>query len=112
MSQDKCELTQNLWEKLAKKWTLAVVYNLGKSNGSGFNELKNNIGNISPSSLVERLTELESMGIIKREVIPNKPPRVLYKLTKKGEELYNILDQLVSWYLKNSEVIIGNKEIA
>ncbi|MGC8573254.1 MAG: transcriptional regulator [Caldisphaera sp.] len=105
MGQEKCELTQNLWERLAKKWTLAVVYNLGVSKGSGFNELRNRIGSISPSSLVERLTELEGMGIIKREVIPSKPPKVLYRLTQKGEELYKILDQLASWYLSNEETL-------
>lgn len=104
--EDKCELTQTLWEKLAKKWTLAVVYNLGRSKGAGFNELKNEIGNISPSSLVERLTELEGMGIVKREVIPSRPPKVVYKLTKSGEELYEILNQLVSWYTKNEQVMV------
>ena len=44
--------------------------------------------------LTERLRTLENAEIISRHHEPTVPPRVTYSLTKEGQELTNILDQI------------------
>jgi DNA-binding HxlR family transcriptional regulator len=65
-----------------------------------FNELKKRLGSISATSLVERLKELEQLGIVQRRVYPEIPPRVEYSLTKKGRELHALLLQLADWVIR------------
>ncbi len=54
--------------------------------------------------LTQQLRELEEVGIVKRVVYPVIPPKVEYKLTKDGQKLIPILEQLHDWgkdYAKN-----------
>jgi len=45
------------------------------------------IGSISPKVLTQTLRELESYGLIEREVFPVIPPKVQYGLTAMGNSL-------------------------
>ncbi len=55
------------------------------------------LGKISPKTLSDRLKELETAGLIRREFFAEIPPRVEYTLTKDGMELRNALAPLMEW---------------
>ena len=56
---------------------------------------------ISSKTLARRLKELEKDGILERQSYNEIPPRVEYKLTKKGQELFesiiNLIQQMIKW---------------
>ncbi len=97
---EECHLLHSAWNDLTKVWTLPVIHALGLKQPARFNELKRRIQGISATSLAERLTELDQRRIVERKVYPETPPRVEYALTKKGEELLEILGSLAKWVTK------------
>ena len=97
---EECKLLHSAWNDLTKVWTLPVIHALGLKQPARFNELKRRIQGISATSLAERLTELDQRKIVERKVYPETPPRVEYALTKKGEELQQILGGLADWVMK------------
>jgi DNA-binding HxlR family transcriptional regulator len=97
---EECLLLHSAWNDLTKVWTLPVIHALGLKQPARFNELKRRIHGISATSLAERLTELDQRRIVERKVYPETPPRVEYALTKKGEELLDILGGLAKWVTK------------
>jgi DNA-binding HxlR family transcriptional regulator len=94
---DECKVIHTQWNEITKVWTLPLIHSLGLAQPARFNELKRRIEGISATSLSERLTELEKIGIIRRKVIPESPPRVEYSLTPKGEDLHNLLEKFADW---------------
>jgi DNA-binding HxlR family transcriptional regulator len=55
---------------------------------------------ISSKTLARRLKELEKDGILERQSYNEIPPRVEYKLTKKGQELIESILNLLQWMIK------------
>ena len=43
------------------------------------------------------LRELEGDGVVQREVFPEVPPRVEYRLSARGHSLIPVLDSLHAW---------------
>ena len=62
-----------------------------------FRELMNGI---SSKTLARRLKELERDGILERHAYNEIPPKVEYKLTKKGQELVESIFNLIHWMIK------------
>ncbi len=94
---DACKPIHSAWNELAKMWTFPIINALGLRSPARFNELKRRIEGISATSLAERLTYLQSSGVVGRKVYPETPPRVEYSLTNKGWELHEILGSLADW---------------
>ena len=65
-----------------------------------YNELTRSVVGISAKVLTENLRELEKDGIINRKVYPEVPPRVEYSLTKKGEDLKDVIETMKVFGLK------------
>ena len=105
---EECKLLHSAWNDLTKVWTLPVIHALGLKQPARFNELKRRIQGISATSLAERLTELDQRRIVERKVYPETPPRVEYALTKKGEELQDILGGLADWVVKWDKQLGGS----
>ncbi|HET7815715.1 MAG TPA: winged helix-turn-helix transcriptional regulator [Candidatus Baltobacteraceae bacterium] len=83
-------------ELIGRRWTGAIVRTL--TNGPRrFNELLSGIPGISDRLLTERLRELEAEGVVRREVLPESPVRVMYELTPCGRELQPALDEIGRW---------------
>jgi DNA-binding HxlR family transcriptional regulator len=83
-------------ELVGRRWTGAII-RLLLPGPKRFNELLGGIPGISDRLLTERLRELETTQIIRREVQPAAPVRVLYQLTARGRELEEALDALARW---------------
>jgi DNA-binding HxlR family transcriptional regulator len=94
-----CPRFQRATELVGKRWTGAIVRVL-MPGPLRFNELLARVTGISDRLLSERLRELESVGIVKREVSPGPPVRVAYELTCSGHELEPVVGALEAWAQK------------
>lgn len=83
-------------ELIGKRWTGAIVRSL-MGGPRRFNELLAAIPGISDRLLTERLRELEAEAVVRREVRPESPVRVIYELTECGRELGPALDEIARW---------------
>ena len=80
-------------EILGTKWTALIVHELSEG-ARRFSEIEHSCAGISPRTLSERLRALEQEGILKRHSFPERPPRVEYELTSKGEALLPCIDAM------------------
>ncbi|WP_457600632.1 winged helix-turn-helix transcriptional regulator [Hydrogenivirga sp.] len=71
------------------RWTLEIMGELRKETTPKC--LKEALTGLGDKTLHRRLNELESLGLVRRVVVPTKPVRVLYRLTETGEELLPLL---------------------
>ncbi|HKI81602.1 MAG TPA: helix-turn-helix domain-containing protein, partial [Pseudodesulfovibrio sp.] len=58
------------------KWKLIILHKLGKEGTMRFSEVKRSIPNITQKMLTQQLRELESDGVVRREVYAQVPPKV------------------------------------
>jgi len=72
---------------LSRKWTLSIIVTIGNFGTLRFNDLLRRIEGITQKTLSERLQELEKHNLIVRHAFPEKPPRVEYSLTYKGQKV-------------------------
>jgi DNA-binding HxlR family transcriptional regulator len=78
------ELDRRFARSLFGKWTLDILVLLGSDRPLGFGEIRAKLKKISSRILSAKLRQLESHGLVYREVLPTRPPRVLYGLTERG----------------------------
>jgi DNA-binding HxlR family transcriptional regulator len=81
---------------LERRWTVSILW-ASSAGASRFNELKQAVGDIPPTTLAQRLVELERAGLLERDVLDGRPPRVEYRLTEHGRRLKSVLDALAHW---------------
>ncbi|HLB04969.1 MAG TPA: helix-turn-helix domain-containing protein [Gaiellaceae bacterium] len=79
---------------LERRWTVSILY-ASYEGASRFNEFRQAVGEIPPRTLAQRLVELERAGVIERQVLDARPPRVEYHLTIEGRRLKHVIDALV-----------------
>ena len=78
---------------IGSKWTAVVVHDLSEGPRR-FSELERSCPGISPRTLSERLRALEEQEIVVRRSYAERPPRVEYELTEKGEALLPIIEEM------------------
>jgi DNA-binding HxlR family transcriptional regulator len=71
---------------LERRWTLGTIYACS-SGAQRFNEFRQSLPGISPTTLSERLEQLEGAGVVERRLVPGRPPHAEYRLTTKGRHL-------------------------
>src|SRR4051794_23808510 len=81
-------------ELLERRWTLGTIYACS-SGAARFNEFRQSLPGVSPTTLSERLDQLEKAGIVERELIAGRPPHAEYRLTTKGKRLARAVSQLL-----------------
>ena len=81
---------------LERRGSMAILYAC-HTGATRFNEVARAVGGLAPQTLANRLAQLEDAGLIAREVIPSRPPRVEYKLTEDGARLAVVLEGLRRW---------------
>lgn len=90
-----CPKFEKAMSLLSKRWTGLIIYQL-LSGQQRFCTIEQAIG-ISGRLLSERLKELESQGIVKREIYPETPVRIEYSLTEKGKSLEPLMKEIEAW---------------
>ena len=78
---------------LERRWTVSILW-ASYEGASRFNEFRQAVGEIPPTTLAQRLVELEGAGVLEREVVDARPPRVEYRLTPRGQSLKLVVDAL------------------
>lgn len=80
-----------------RKWKPIIIDRLLRHGSCGFSELQEFIKHISNKSLSENLKELENDRIVEREIVSERPFRVRYELTERGENLEDVVVALRDW---------------
>lgn len=91
-------------ELISGKWVVLLIVLLNDEKVVRFNEFRKNFPDISQKMLSQQLRKLEEYKIIQKEVYPEIPPKVEYRLTKQGKKLIPILEHMQLWgkeYLNN-----------
>jgi DNA-binding HxlR family transcriptional regulator len=96
--QKACTL-KDVLDVIGGKWSMPIIYNLSKGK-MRFKEIERTIEGINTRMLVKELKNLESNGIITREVFATVPPTVEYALTQKGDKLLPSIKSLHQWGLE------------
>ena len=91
-----------LLRSIFSKWSPDVLVALHAVPSIGFEELRRSLAGISPRVLSLKLKELEQNGLVHREILDTRPPRVRYTLTHRGWTVA-WLAQPVLLYLRFSE---------
>ncbi len=87
---------EKMFNIIGGKWSFLVIKHLF-SGTKRFGELRKALHEVSPKTLTSCLRNLESHGILTREVIPTIPPAVHYTLTEKGMDLQSVVTQMKVW---------------
>ena len=85
------------------KYKMSILYTLMEFGVVRFNEMRKYIGTITFKTLSSTLKQLEADGLIRRQVFPQIPPKVEYRLSERGASLMPILDQMCEWGDRNRE---------
>lgn len=78
------------------KWKLHLMWVLG-AGPQRFGQIRRTLTGVSEKVLTENLRQLETSGVVHREIYPEIPPRVEYSLTPLGEDLATALRPLEEW---------------
>jgi DNA-binding HxlR family transcriptional regulator len=81
-------------ELLERRWTLGTIYACS-SGAARFNEFRQSLPGISPTTLSDRLEQLEAAGIVERRLVPGRPPHAEYRLTQRGRGLASAVSGLL-----------------
>jgi DNA-binding HxlR family transcriptional regulator len=87
---------------IGTKWKPLVLFHL-LEGGLRSGILQKKIEGISNKMFTQTVRELEKDGLLTRKVFPVVPPKVEYKLSKRGASLENILRSLDAWGLEDSQ---------
>jgi len=89
------------------KWKPIILYHLSLAEAVRFGELRRGMPDVTERMLTRQLRELESDGLVHREVYREVPPRVEYSLTEMGRSLLPILAQMQAWGVKYESFLGG-----
>jgi DNA-binding HxlR family transcriptional regulator len=82
---------------ISGKWKLEILWLLHQ-RVHRFGELRRAIPGITQQMLTAQLRELEADGLVSREVFPEVPPRVEYRITTKARGLGPTIQALMAWW--------------
>lgn len=91
-------------ELLGRKWHPVIIHRL-LQEPMGFNELQREVHSISDKVLSDSLQDLQERGIVRKEVISEKPKKVEYSLTEEGESLEPVIRAMKEWGQENASVL-------
>lgn len=85
------------------KWKGLILFLLMSQDTLRYSEIRKGIPEITHKMLTQQLRELETDGIVHREVFPVVPPKVEYSLTESGRNLQPIIEGMREWGLQFME---------
>lgn len=88
---------ETVFKRLGGRWKLLILFHLFGGQVQRYSDLERLMPGISPKMLAQQLRQLEHDGIVARQVYPEVPPKVEYRLTEWGQALCPALDALLRW---------------
>ncbi|OLU27009.1 helix-turn-helix domain-containing protein [Pseudomonas sp. PA27(2017)] len=94
-------------ELFATKWTSMILHTLHARHGgiARTGVLHRSLPGISKKMLVQTLRELETSGLIDRQVHDSVPPTVDYSLTELGQRLVEPIEMIYGWARDNAPAL-------
>ncbi len=100
-SEELIKQTAKLRDLITKRGTFEMLIPLCcTTKPVRYKQFRELMKGISSKTLARRLKELEKDGILERQSYNEIPPRVEYKLTKKGQGLVESIINLIQWMIK------------
>jgi DNA-binding HxlR family transcriptional regulator len=97
--QEICPVIYTM-SKIGGRWKPVILYHL-QNKPLRYGVLKKEMSTISEKMFIQHLRELEADNLVAREVVYTVPPQVTYSLTKNGNELIPILNEMSKWGKKH-----------
>ncbi len=94
-----CSVAKAL-DVVGDRWTLLIIRELLTQGPCRYTDLKHGLPGIATNLLSDRLRDLESAGLIRREEAPPPIATTLFHLTDTGAELEPVLRALGGWGLR------------
>jgi DNA-binding HxlR family transcriptional regulator len=94
-----CSIAKAL-DVVGDRWTFLIIRELLIRGACRYTDLKNGLPGIATNLLSDRIRELESAGLIRREDAPPPVATTLYHLTETGAQLQPVLDALGEWGIR------------
>lgn len=91
-----CPRFEDAIRLLGKKWTGLIIRVL-LGGPRRFSDFKRQIPTLSDRLLAERLRELEKNCIVVREVFPDRPVTIKYRLSDKGFALEPVIEAIQTY---------------
>jgi DNA-binding HxlR family transcriptional regulator len=91
------------------KWSVDILALIYSKRAAGFQEIHRALGRISDRVLSLKLGQMEELGLLHREVLGTKPPRVQYSLTTRGLRTA-MLGEPVFLYLRFTEGLLATDD--
>ena len=82
---------------LNSQWKILIMRELLLHPSERYSELQHSVAGISQKMLTQSLHEMAADGIVQRQVFPEVPPRVEYRLTELGQSMDPILKAMHNW---------------
>jgi DNA-binding HxlR family transcriptional regulator len=82
------------------KWTLLIVRDLMFKGKHYYGEFLQAGEKIATNILADRLSQLESAGIVRKALDPGNRAKYIYQLSEKGIDLMPILIEMILWSAK------------
>jgi DNA-binding HxlR family transcriptional regulator len=101
-----CPYYHQAIELIGKRWTGAILQTL-MAGPLRFSEISGAIPDLSDRLLSQRMKELETHGLVGRQVDSGPPVRVRYELSPMGHELAPALSEIGAWARRWLEGEVG-----
>ena len=96
IDDEVCRRFQAPLELIGKRWNSAILLALS-FGATRFSEIISSVDGLSDRMLAQRLRELETAGLVTREVVATTPVQIRYGLTPSGADLMAALQPITGW---------------
>lgn len=96
---------QDVLDVIGGRWKGAILASLCDSP-KRFNELKKDLGEVTPKVLTKELRYLELNCLVAREADADNAVAVIYRLTEHGYSLEPVIQTLVVWGQKHRREVL------
>lgn len=103
--QFRCDVEATL-SVIGGKWKIMLIWFLIEEERR-FSAFRRQFPEITQKVLTQQLRELETDGIVHREVFPQIPPKVEYSLTEFGRSLLPVMSAIDGWGRGNMERLVA-----
>lgn len=97
---------QDVIDVIGGRWRGAILASLC-DKGKRFNELKRDVGQLTPRTLIKELRYLEMNKLIMRENENCQEKAIAYHLTEHGKSLEPLIGAIVIWGQKHRKEVLG-----
>ena len=85
---------------MSGKWKVQILWHLS-FEPRRFAELRKLLSGVSEKVLVDQLRQLQADRVVQRKATATVPPQVTYSLSKAGEQLIPMMEDLCKWGSKH-----------